>query len=91
MQNRIIFDAKTVILRHKTTPGEYRLNNYLIEQYGLDLKAACLYLVTKAKFYKDLSNSLTILFPEEKDDKLATYGNQTIKGSNLLKYAFFRD
>ena len=93
MRMRILLDARQVIFDHKITPGEQNLNRYLIEHYDADLRVAFIYLLSKCKFYKDLSNTITILFPEKEDDKLAaliTYGNGLIKGSNLLKYAFFR-
>ena len=87
-------DAKKVIIAHKLTPGEIKLNNYLNRELGMPLKAVCVYLLSKCKFYKDLDNSITVLFPVKSDDTLAafiTYGNGEIKGCNLLKEAFFRD
>ena len=87
-------DAKKVILAHKLTPGEIKLNNYLNREIGMPLKAACIYLLSKCKVYKDLRDSVIVLFPVKTDDILAsfiTYGNGEVKGSNILKEAFFRD
>lgn len=94
MSWQVVYDAKTVVIRHKTTPGEQKLNKYLIDSYGLDLKATCLYLISQCKLQKDKAKNIIVIFPKKKDDELAalvTYGNGEIKGSNLLKEAFFRD
>ncbi len=93
MSARVLLDAKAIIMAHTITPGEINLNRYLLKNYGLNLKGACLYLLSRSKFYKDLDNSITVLFQNKNDDKLAsliTYGTGLIKGSNLLKEAFFR-
>ena len=42
---------------------------------------------------RDYDNNVVVLFPNKNDDKLAaliTYGNLELKGSNILKNAFFR-
>ena len=91
---QIIYDAKTVIIRHRITPGEQKLNKYLIDSYGLDLKAACLYLLANGKVQKNKDKDIIFLFPKKSDDRLAaliTYGNGELKGCNLLKDALFRD
>ena len=91
---KIIHNAHLIIISHTLTPGETSLNNYLLKNYKLNLKMACLKLLTRCKFYRNYDNQVIILFPDEEDDKLAsliTYGNDRVKGSNLLKNAFFRD
>ena len=93
MSRRILLDAGAIIKAHNITPGEAKLNRYLLKTYGVNLKVACLYLLSRSKFYKDLDNTITVLFLNKEDDKLAaliTYGDGLMKGSNLLKEAFFR-
>ena len=93
MKLEVIMNAKTIIIDHNITHREYRLNQYLMNTYGVDLKATCLHLLNSCKMYRNKANELTILFPKKEDDKLAaliTYGNGSIPGSNLLKEAFFR-
>ena len=94
MRYEIFKNAKTVILLYKIKPGELNLDRFLRKNYNKSLKTACLYLISKAKIYQDLSKNIIILFPNKQDDKLAaliTYGAGQITGSPLLKYAFFRE
>ena len=91
---QLIRNAHLIIISHRLTPGETKLNQYLRENYKLDLKSACIYLISKSKIYRDLDNNVIVLFPNKDDDKLAsliTYGNKEMKGSKLLKLALFRD
>ena len=91
---QLIRNAHLIIISHHLTPGEIKLNQYLKENYKLDLKSACIYLLSKSKIYRDLDNNIIVLFPDKNDDKLAsliTYGNNEMKGSKLLKLALFRD
>lgn len=94
MQYIILLDAKTIILSHNVTPGESKLNNYLLANYNADLRLTCLHLLKNCKMYKNLSNEIVIIFPKKEDNKLAeliTYGNNEMQGSSLLKKAFFRE
>ena len=91
---KILRNARIIILFHKQTAGETKLNNYLLDNYKLDLKNACLHLLANCKIYRNYNKEMIILFPKKADDELAaliTYGTAQIKGSNLLKDAFFRD
>lgn len=91
---KLLWNARLLIISHKLTPGETNLNNYLIKTYKTNLKAISLYLISKAKIYRDFDNNVIVLFPDKRDDKLAafiTYGNNEVSGSNILKKAFFRD
>ena len=91
---QLIRNAYLIIISHRLTPGEIKLNKHLKENYKLDLKSACIYLLSKSKIYRDLDNNIIVLFPDKNDDKLAsliTYGNNEMKGSKLLKLALFRD
>ena len=91
---QLIRNTHLIIISHRLTPGETKLNQYLRENYKLDLKSACIYLISKSKIYRDLDNNVIVLFPNKDDDKLAsliTYGNNEMKGSKLLKLALFRD
>ena len=93
MKWQTIINARNIIWHHKITPGEHRLNNYLLANYNVDLKAACIYLLGKCKMYRDHSNAIIILFLEKDDDDLAaliTYGDGVIKGSKILADAFLR-
>ena len=91
---QLIRNAHLIIISHRFTPGETKFNQYLRQTYKLDLKPACIYLISKSKIYRDLDNNIIVLFPDKNDDKLAsliTYGNNEMKGSKLLKLALFRD
>ena len=91
---QLIRNARLIILAHRITPGETKLNQYLEENYKVNLNSICLYLLAKSKIYRDLDNNIIILFPNKDDDKLAalvTYGNNEMQGSKLLKMALFRD
>lgn len=91
---KILRNARLIIMFHKGTAGEDKLNDYLLKNYNINLKNACLYLLANCKIYRNYDNEMIVLFPKKEDDELAafiTYGNNYIKGSNLLKDAFFRD
>ena len=94
MKFKIYMDARRIILFHRLSADDLKLDQYLKDTYKLDIKTICLQLLQGCKMYKDLSNSIIILFPREEDDKLAaliTYGNGELNGSNILKDAFCRD
>ena len=94
MKFRIYMDARRIILFRRLNATDKILEQYLIDNYKLDLRTICLQLIQRCKIYKDLSHTIVVLFPNKKDDELAsliTYGNGEIKGSNILKDAFCRD
>jgi hypothetical protein len=69
---------------------EVILNNYLIENYKLTLKNACLLLLANLQFSTGEENEIIFFFKDEKHDKLAriiTYGIDNISGSQILKTA----
>jgi hypothetical protein len=91
---KLLRQAHLIIIAHRLSPGEIKLNQYLEKNYKLNLKNACLYLLAKSKIYRDMNNNIIVLFPNKDDDKLAsliTYGNLELRGSKLLKLALFRD
>lgn len=91
---KVLKNAWLIIISHKMLPGEAKLNNYLLNNYKLNLKAACLKLINRCKIMRDYDKNVIIIFPNKKDDELAsliTYGNLELRGSNILKNAFLRD
>ena len=67
---------------------EVILNNYLIENYNITLKNACLLLLVNMYMSAGEENEIIIFFKDEKYDKLAqiiTYGIDNISGSQILK------
>lgn len=91
---KVLKNAWLIIISHKILPGETKLNNYLLNNYKLNLKTACIKLLNRCKIMRNYDNQAIIIFPDKEDDKLAaliTYGNLELKGSNILKNAFFRD
>ena len=94
MRFKLMREARTIIIYHKITPGEYNLNQYLLQNYEADLRGVCLDLLKRTQWHRDRDGNLIVLFPKKEDDKLAaliTYGNGQIKGSSILKDAFYRD
>lgn len=91
---KILRNAKLIIMAHTLTAGETRLNDRLLHERGIGLKNACLYLLAKCRISRNYDKEMIITFPNNDDDELAafiTYGDGRVKGSNLLKDAFFRD
>lgn len=91
---KVLRNAWLAIISHKLSPSEKALNDYLLANYKLNLKATCISLIHKCKIMRDYDNNVIVIFPNKDDDKLAaliTYGNLELRGSNILKNAFFRD
>ena len=71
--------------------AEIILDEYLKKQYKTSLKDACVDLLLHMTFYANNDGDLVLLFKNKKYDNLAqliTFGNGTIKGSQILQEAF---
>ena len=80
--------ARSLISLYPMRGTEVILNNYLVENYKLTLKNACLLLLAKLHFSTGEENEIILFFKEDKYDKLAriiTYGIDNISGSQILK------
>lgn len=90
----ILYAAQLSVNMYKTTPAQRKLNSYLWENYGLNIRAASLLVIANCKLLKNNCNEVIVIFPSKKIDKLAsliTYGNGKIHGCNILKEAFLRE
>ena len=82
--------AKSIISLYPMCGTEVILNNYLIENYKLPLKNACLRLLANLQVSEGEDNELIMFFKDDKDRALAqliTYGIDDISGSQILKKA----
>lgn len=80
--------ARSLISLYPMRGTEVILNNYLVENYKLTLKNACLLLLANLQVSEGEENELIMVFKDEKYDKLAqiiTYGIDNISGSQILK------
>ena len=80
--------ARSRISLYPMRGTEVILNNYLIENYNITLKNACLLLLVNMHMSAGEENEIIIFFKDEKYDKLAqiiTYGIDNISGSQILK------
>lgn len=85
-----LLNAYFVIQNYPIGPAEIQLDNYIQQQYKIDLKNLCLSLILSLTFHKDKSGNLILVFKNPKDDKLArliTYGTGIIPGSKILQIA----
>lgn len=90
---RVFNAARAKILFYKLTPTDKLLDQYLIENYKVNLRGACMYLLVNCKIYRDKDNVILVKFNTKKADNLAaliTYGNRQVRGSNILNIAFSR-
>ena len=82
-----------VIYKYNIKPGEYQLNKYLLQTYGIGIKQACLILISRCLFQSDGSKKIIITFNNPNDHDLAaliTYGDGRFLGSPILQKAFRR-
>jgi hypothetical protein len=82
--------ARSLISLYPMRGTEVILNNYLVENYMLTLKNACLLLLANLQVSTGEENEIIMFFKDEKYDKLArivTYGIEDISGSQILKTA----
>ena len=90
-----IVDSAYLIIRCYHVPfGEMRLNTYLKDTYGADLKSLGLWLLSQCVCYLDRDENVVVKFKTDKANEIAkviTYGKLGINGSKMLKQAFFRE
>lgn len=82
--------ARSLISLYPMRGTELMLNNYLVENYKLTLKNACLLLLANLYFSEGEENEVIMFFKDNKYTKLAqiiTYGINNISGSQILKVA----
>lgn len=82
--------ARSLISLYPMRGTEVILNNYLIENYKLTLKNACLLLLANLQVCTGEEDEIVMFFRDAKYDKLAqiiTYGIDNISGSQILKTA----
>lgn len=82
--------ARSLISLYPMRGSEVILNNYLLENYKLTLKNACLLLLANLQVSDGDENEIVLFFREDKYIKLAqiiTYGIDDISGSQILKKA----
>jgi hypothetical protein len=80
--------ARSLISLYPMRGSEVILNNYLLENYKLTLKNACLLLLANLQVSEGDENEIVLFFREDKYIKLAqiiTYGIDDISGSQILK------
>ena len=85
---KAIVRARSLISLYPMRGSEVSLNNYLLENYKLTLKNACLLLLANLQVSEGEENELVMFFKEDKYIKLAqiiTYGIDDIPGSQILK------
>ena len=90
---RVFNNARAKILFYKFNTTDKLLDSYLKQHIKLDLRSACIYLLTNCRMYKDKDNTIIVKFNTQKADNLAaliTYGNSEVKGSQILSSAFGR-
>lgn len=90
---RVFNSARAKILFYNFNTTDKLLDKYLRQNLKIDLRSACIYLLTNCKMYKNKDNTITVKFISKKADLLAaliTYGNRQVKGSEILSIAFGR-
>ena len=83
--------SKQKIHLYKNGVREIALNNYLKENYNINLKAACLLIVSNVTIKTNLDTRIIYTINDEQLSmlaKLITYGNLEIQGSDILKAVF---
>lgn len=87
----ILQGAKLSVSLYHITPAQLKLNSYLWDNYGLNIRTASMLVLSQCKLQKNYSNEVIVTFPQKKIDKLAsliTYGNGKIQGCPILQEAF---
>ena len=91
LKTNALIHAYFIVKHYPLKASDVILDNYLKNQYKIDLKNLCVKLLLSLTFYEDDNGNLVLLFKNPKDDLLArliTYGNGTIPGSRILQIAF---
>ena len=89
----VLQGARLAIATYRLKPAQKQLNDYIWKNFGLNLKAACLLVISNCKVQKNQSNDIIITFPSKRIDNIAsiiTYGDGKIQGCSILKEAFGR-
>ena len=89
----VLQGARLAIATYRLKPAQKQLNDYLWKNFGINLKAACMMVISNCRIQKNQSNELIITFPAKKIDNLAaliTYGDGKVQGCSILKEAFGR-
>lgn len=88
---KIIRAAKSIIQTFNWSQKEVILDEYLRENFNLKLQNACYFILNHIIIQKNNKNTFTVTFSNSTADKLAkliTYGNEKVKGSEILQVAF---
>lgn len=87
---KTIVRARSLISLYPMRGTEVILNNYLVENYKLTLKNACLLLLANLQVSTGEEDEIIMFFKDQEHAKLAqiiTYGIDNISGSQILKVA----
>lgn len=87
----VLQGAKLSVSLYHITPAQLKLNTYLWNNYGLNIRTAGMLVLSHCKLQKNYSNEIVVTFPQKKIDDLAsllTYGNGKIQGCSILQKAF---
>lgn len=82
--------ARSIISLYPMRGTEVILNNYIVDNYNLTLKNACLLLLANLHVSEGEEDEIILFFNEDRFTKLAqiiTYGIDDISGSQILKAA----
>lgn len=84
------------IMKYKVTPKVLALSQYWQQNYNMDLKTYCKWLVlTKVIVNSGTEDDAFIVtFIDKESDNAAsliTYGNSEVQGCNILQFAFNQD
>lgn len=86
-----LLDAYFIIVNYPLNASEQVLDAYIQSQYKTTLKNLCIKLLLSLTFYKNNLNELVLMFKDPTQDAIArliTYGNGSIRGSQILQIAF---
>jgi hypothetical protein len=85
-----LLNAYNIIRKYPLHASDLLMDQYIQQQYNVNLKNMCVNLLLNLTFYEDNSGNLILLFKDPKYDKIAsliTYGNGAIPGSKILQNA----
>lgn len=90
LRTNTLMKAYFVISNFPLKASDKILDDYLQQQYKINLKNLCVKLLLNISFFKNNEGGYILLFRDPKLDKLAqliTYGNGAIPGSCILQIA----
>lgn len=82
-----ILSAKVVILSYQFGADEIALDNYLLQNFKIGLRACCLRLIFKLNATQISATETLLVFKDDESDLLAriiTFGVDQIAGSKIL-------